>query len=239
MNTEIKPINLVYKAALVGLKTAIKASASETKDLRHTGRVALTEARRIETNNRTTNSFDPAWKGLRDTYDNNRDKANGERWSQRCRLLAYGFLRGKTYNQVEAKCESKQYHGHVADLIPDLGDGVSKNGHLAHVRLWVDIGNLTRDQIIADFTEIVATQELMAKVGQAKAELAEWGNKVARIEKDLAWRKTNGQTAIVHRLEADLTYTIAQRDKAITKLASAEASMGAVKKPTMTQQVAA
>lgn len=235
MNTEIKSINPAYKEALAELKTSIKASASETKGLRHAGRVALMEARRIEANNLATNSFDKSWNGLRAKYHANRDEANGNRYSQRCHLLAYGFLRGKIYLQIEAKCGYKILPEYVANLIPDIGDGVSKDAMITHVKLWMEIGTVTRDQIINDVAGIVARRDAMVKVRVAKENLADWDKKTARIEQDMKYYRNQGFTAAANRYQADLNYAMSKRDKAITTLSLAESALDV----TFTNQVAA
>lgn len=94
-------------------KTTIQALKSEIKEWAGHTRAKRTEARRILAAARQ--STDPAEKG----------KLYGNYWwaytstksgsDQRERLLAYGYLRGRTYHQIEQKCRTTPSARCIAD----------------------------------------------------------------------------------------------------------------------------
>ena len=92
------------------LKTEIKQSAAAT-------RLARIEARKL--------SGMDKWRAQVDAEDD----------SQRERLLAYGYLRGRTYHQIEQKCRMAP----SARLIAEFSDQPK-----AVIEAWVESGNTRR-----------------------------------------------------------------------------------------------
>ena len=98
--------------------------------------------------------------------------------SRRCRLLAYTFLKGRTYKQVESnprylragyygydsslKYEQERIIKAIAAHIPeDLGDGVSREAILQQIKFWLEMGTATRYQIIDNLEGMLAVQGLL------------------------------------------------------------------------------
>ena len=171
--------------------------------------------------------------------------------SRRCKLLAYTFLKGRTYFQVESNprylrdgfygyADSLRYERDflvkkIAAHIPeDVGDGVSRADMLKHLRMWLEVGAVTRNQILADMAGIAAVQDKMNAVGVAQGVVKDWDAKVTRITNDLAYAKAWTKDKEIWdkkivRYEADLAYTVTQQEKAKAKLAEAQAALDAVK----------
>lgn len=210
-------VNPQYKSALAELKSVIKADTEDAK------------------------------KGPFKTSSDDR----------RCRLLAYTFLRGKTYRQVESnpfylrpgffgydeslQYEKKRLAKKVASFIPaDLGDGTTDKDTFSHVTMWLDMGHVTRDQIINNRAEIEATRGALAAVGVAQLAVKEWDAKVTRIARDLAHAKSKDAPDAdrIARYETDLTYAEGQKAKAFEKLGAAHAALEAAQAPA-SQAVAA
>lgn len=210
VKTDIVTVNPQYKAALATLKSTIKADTEDAK------------------------------KGPFKTSSDDR----------RCRLLAYTFLRGKTYRQVESNpfylrpgfyvynenltYEKKRLAQRIVSFIPvNLGPWDKSQGStFDHVTMWLDVGHVTRDQIIANRSGIEATRDALAAVGVAKGAVQEWSAKVDRITRDRDHAKSKGLDATrIARYDADLTYAEGQRAKAVAKLESAVADLEVAQTP--------
>lgn len=212
-------VNPIYKAALVGLKTAVKLGTENAK------------------------------KGI---------VAPGDYYqsaSRRYCLLAYTFLRGKTYSQVESNpCylrpgffgngdSSLRYHQKalatvISGYIPkDLGDGTTEKDTVSHVLLWLSVGGATRDQIIADRVGIEANREALKAVGVAWAYLLDWNAKVDRITRDRAHAEAKDapNAALIARYTEDRNYAVTKAFEAMKAWMAAKAAVEAPK----TQEVAA
>jgi len=85
----------------------------------------------------------------------------------RMRLLAYGYLRGKTYHQLEAKAEvpppigsgeSERYGYHRVGITDHLWDWDAGNDLHFQVEKWVEAGDKTRfDLAPSDFEPVPET----------------------------------------------------------------------------------
>lgn len=211
MDTITYIVNPQYKSALAGLKSTIKADTEDAK------------------------------KGPFKTSSDDR----------RCRLMAYTFLRGKTYRQVESNpfylrdgfygykeslaYEKKRLAQKVASFVPaDLGDGTTDKDTASHITMWMDVGHVTRDQIIANRAGIEATRGALAAVGVAKGAVQEWTAKVDRItrDRDHAMAKDAPDATRIARYDADLTYAEGQKAKSVAKLEAATADLEAAQAPT-------
>jgi len=213
MNTKTYIVNPQYQSALANLKDSIKSDTEDAK------------------------------KGPFKTSSDDR----------RCRLLAYCFLRGRTYLQIESnprylragfygydsslRYEKERLATKIASFIPnDLGEGKAgyketetKYNTLSHVQMWLDVGAVTRDQIVTDKATIEALHSKMTAVGAAQVQVKEWVVKMDRIARDMAHAKSKGMATT--RYELDLAYIVTNRDKAIVKLEAAQAALDAAKAP--------
>ena len=108
------------KEALATLKAEIKASAARAKELR-------VEARKLSGMER--------WHTQREAEDEN----------QRYRFLAYGFLRNKTYKQIENKARTLPRPYDIARYLPAFEDEDTQG----QIGQWVNAGDL-KPKIIRD-----------------------------------------------------------------------------------------
>jgi hypothetical protein len=202
MDTIIKTdiiVNPQYKAALATLKSAIKLGTDNAK------------------------------KGIYAAGDYNPSH------TRRCRLLAYTFLRGKTYRQVESnphylrtgffgngitslRYYQKSLATDIAKHIPkDLGDGTTDKDTSSHIIMWLDMGHVTRDQIINNRAEIEATRSALAAVGAADLAMQEWNAKVDRITHDRFkyMQRSSPDAARVARYDEDRAYAVTKAMEAV------------------------
>jgi hypothetical protein len=205
--TNIVTENPIYKAALATMKSNIKSDTEDAKN------------------------------GPFATYSDDR----------RCRLLAYTFLRGKTYRQVEVNpfylrpgfygykeslnYEKKRLATKIAQYIPkDLGDGTTDKDTFSHVTMWLDVGHVTRDQIIANRAGIEATRDALTAVGVAHAAIQEWNVKVDRItrDRDYAMSKDAPDAARIARYTADRSYAVTKGFEAVKTWVAAKAALEAL-----------
>ena len=163
--------------------------------------------------------------------------------TRRCRLLAYTFLKGRTYKQVESnprylragyygydsslKYEQERIIKAIAAHIPeDLGDGVSREATLQQIKFWLEMGTATRYQIIDNLEGMLAVQGLLLQVAEAQQGVVDWSAKVARVGRDMEYaKKTPGQDAKIARYAADLEYLSAGLAKATARLETASAAL--------------
>jgi len=84
---------------------------------------------------------------------------------RRHRLLAYGYLRGRTYKQMESKCreDNKPDPKLIAEYAFYYG-GPSKDMVLSAIKLWFDAGDVSATKVGAAFEEA-------ARLTKAKNEL--------------------------------------------------------------------
>ena len=85
---------------------------------------------------------------------------------QRHRLLAYGYLRGRTYRQMEPKTEENNRPSvkAVSDLIGDPKE-------TDFIRLWFEIGTVPRHHVRAATDQAVAVEKLVDDARRASAHL--------------------------------------------------------------------
>lgn len=104
----------------VHLKVKIKALAAEAGIIRHEER----KFPRGQRNNATFASL-------------NGHRRYVVRPAARSALLAYGFLRKRSYRQIERECYEAPSASHVADLVCRFG-GIPKADALEQVKIWFD-----------------------------------------------------------------------------------------------------
>jgi hypothetical protein len=126
------------------LKNLIKEETLKARALRAAAQVALTQAR-------ATNSS-------REEYRTLHQHVVDRTWKRRQQHLAYGYLRNRRYEQLEAKCTSagRLYGNQLEDYLKD--QGVTQ----VHLQRWLDGHNITRKQIEADAAVIVSGKEQVA-----------------------------------------------------------------------------
>ena len=111
------------------LKIQIKDEALKTRALRVAAQVALQQARSTDT--------------PRDQYRLLYNRIIDRRWKRRELHLAYGYLRNRRYEQLEAKCTERLYGIQLVDYVKDQG---VTSGHLQQ---WLEGRSITRQQIEA------------------------------------------------------------------------------------------
>lgn len=129
----------------VYLKVKIKSLAAEAKIIRQEERKWLHSARRLQSRITSEPNCGP---GLSTRLSRACDLLGGlgrhrkfdVREESRASLLAYGFLRGRRYSQMEAKCYEPPRWSRVADLVKKYGP-VGRNERPADlVKEWAEAG---------------------------------------------------------------------------------------------------
>lgn len=85
---------------------------------------------------------------------------------QRHRLLAYGYLRGLTYRQIE----SKTWEGNPPNMKMVL-DLVGDPKEADFLRFWIQIGTVPRDNVRASTDQAIEVERLMKEAHRANREL--------------------------------------------------------------------
>jgi len=129
------------------LKVRIKASSTVTKTIRNLARAELNKARKLS---KQFTDEDQEWGPyiqemrwnalrLRDSVSK-QSNAYKEVVPHRYLLLAYGYLRGHTYHQIEQTCREAPDVSKVAGLL----GAYDHSKHQASVKQWIEDGELTR-----------------------------------------------------------------------------------------------
>lgn len=100
------------------LRLAIKESATRSRMYREEASRCCKRARKAPGENIINGQIRPSARSTwRDRMGLSREKARGESVGQRHRLLALGFLRGKSYRQIERTCNEMPIHSFILKLV--------------------------------------------------------------------------------------------------------------------------
>ena len=129
-------IKAEFRQATQNLKDKIKADAALCRKERDKAREELARGRAMLLSDRRAAMGIINW------------AANEKKWAgdgnQRERLLAYGYLRGRSYKRIESNCrdDNRPTVSSIAFQLPDEYTDVEC------VRTWLQEGNLTREPVL-------------------------------------------------------------------------------------------
>jgi len=140
---------------------------------------------------------------------------------RRHRLLAYGYLRGKTYKQMEATCreDNKPDPNLIAEHAFFWG-GPSKEMVKSSLKLWLEAGDVSAKNVGAAFEEA-------ARLAKAKNELQLAERRVKNAKSTLGYKESSFRTeeANVKRGETALERAQIEAEAAEKNLREAEAKL--------------
>lgn len=117
-----------------------------------------------------------------ETIWRNHGQQGGRR--RRHRLLAYGYLRGRTYKQMEATCrEDNKPDPKLITEFAYYWGGPSKDTQLSSIKLWLDAGDVSSTKVGAAFEEA-------ARLAKAKNELMTARRRVANAKSTLSYKES-------------------------------------------------
>ena len=129
-------IKAEFRQATQNLKDKIKADAVLCRKERDAARKELARGRVLLLSDRR------AAMGIIEHAANEKKWAGDGR--QRERLLAYGYLRGRSYKRIESNCR-KDNRPSISDIAFQLPDEYT---NLECIREWLRDGNVTREQVL-------------------------------------------------------------------------------------------
>jgi len=140
---------------------------------------------------------------------------------RRHRLLAYGYLRGKTYKQMEATCreDNKPDPKLIAEHAFFWG-GPTKEALKSSLKLWMDAGDVSAKKVGAAFEEA-------ARLSKAKNELQLAERRVKNAKSTLGYKESavTREQATVKRCETALERAQIEAEAAEKNLREAEAKL--------------
>ena len=140
---------------------------------------------------------------------------------RRHRLLAYGYLRGRTYKQMEATCreDNKPSPKLIAEYAHFWG-GPTKGTLEASVKLWMDAGDVSAKKTGAAFEEAV-------RLSKAKEELRVAEQRAKNAKSTLRYKESSAdyEKANLKRCETALERAKIEAEAAEKALHEAEAKL--------------
>ena len=147
------------------MKAEIKASAFLAKTLRADMRKKQAYLKTLGASPRT-GAKEKVEKSIRDIQARMEENSD----QQRHRLLAYGYLRGRTYKEMESKTKTPIGRGRVLTMIGDPKE-------VDFLRFWFEIGTVPRRHVRAANDQAAEVEKLMNEAAEAGRKLREARNK--------------------------------------------------------------
>lgn len=122
------------KDTIKRLKQEIKDDAALCRKQRDEARQKLAHGRSMLSTDRPT-----AMDLIEDAVDERQSAGDGR---QRERLLAYGYLRNRTYKRIENHCREYPYVGNIGLFLP------SGHNDITLLQEWLRQGTVTREEIL-------------------------------------------------------------------------------------------